>query len=55
MAILGREVCYSGSEITFAEIANSPQDLRPAVYQWGTAPPVVVPQPGVYQHPKKAS
>ena len=52
MAIMGREVCYSGKELTFAEIADSPQDLRPKSYQWGEAPPVIVPQPGIYQHPK---
>lgn len=52
MAILGREVCYSGREMTWDEIANSPQDLRPEAYQWGNAPPVEVPQPGKYKHPK---
>lgn len=51
MAILGREVCYSGREMTFDEIATSPQDLRPVGYSWGVAPPVEVPQPGEYRHP----
>ncbi|MEM9368595.1 MAG: Gfo/Idh/MocA family oxidoreductase [Planctomycetota bacterium] len=52
LAILGREVCYSGKEITWDEISASPQDLRPASYAWGDAPEVVVKQPGEYVHPK---
>ena len=51
MAILGREVCYSGRELTYDTIANSSQDLRPENYRWGDAPTVEVPQPGVYRHP----
>jgi hypothetical protein len=52
LAILGREVCYSGRAMTYDEIAASPQDLRPSAYQWGDAPAVKVPQPGKYRHPK---
>ncbi len=52
MAILGREVCYTGNAMTYDELANSPQDLRPKAYQWGDAPAVEVPQPGKYKHPK---
>lgn len=52
LAILGREVCYSGQPLSWDEIANSPQDLRPPAYQWGDAPAVEVPQPGEYQHPR---
>ena len=51
LAILGREVCYSGRSMKYDEIANSPQDLRPAAYEWGNAPAVEVPQPGKYRHP----
>jgi predicted dehydrogenase len=52
LAILGREVCYSGREMTYDEIVTSPQDLRPGAYRWGAAPPIEVPQPGKYRHPK---
>ena len=52
LAILGREVCYSGKEISWDEIHASPQDLRPASYEWGDGPEVVVRQPGEYEHPK---
>ncbi len=55
MAILGREVCYSGREITYDDIANSSQDLRPKDYRWGDAPAVEVPQPGIYRHPTRQS
>lgn len=51
MAILGREVCYSGQELTWDQVATSPQDLRPPQYAWGDAPEVVVPQPGTYRMP----
>ena len=51
LAILGREVCYSGREMTFQQLASSPQDLRPKAYQWGEAPKVEIPQPGRYRHP----
>lgn len=49
MAILGREVCYSGRRLTYKEVAESKQDLRPAEYSWGNAPEVSVPQPGKYK------
>lgn len=51
MGILGREVCYSGQELTWDEVLHSPQDLRPARYAWGDAPEVVVAQPGKYRMP----
>lgn len=51
LSILGREVCYSGQEITWDAISNSPQDLRPKAYEWGDAPEVVVPEPGKYRTP----
>jgi len=52
LAILGREVCYTGAQLTYAEIANSPQDLRPQAYAWGDAPSTEIPQPGIYKHPQ---
>jgi predicted dehydrogenase len=48
LAILGREVAYSGKRITWDEIMNSQQDLTPKSYD-GPAPEVVVPMPGKYQ------
>ena len=50
MAILGREVCYTGREMTWEQITSSTQDLRPANYEWGDGPQVKVPQPGTYKH-----
>ena len=50
MAILGREVCYTGREMTWEQIAGSQQDLRPAKYEWGDGPEVKTPQPGKYTH-----
>ena len=41
MAIMGREACYTGQEITWEEALNSPQDLTPEQYEWGQ---VAVPQ-----------
>lgn len=53
MGILGREVCYSGQEIGWDEVVNSPQDLRPAKYEFADAyaPAAEVPQPGKYRMP----
>ncbi|MEM8734081.1 MAG: Gfo/Idh/MocA family oxidoreductase [Planctomycetota bacterium] len=51
MAILGREVCYSGQKMTWDEIAASSQDLRPATYDGSDVPAVKVKQPGRYKHP----
>jgi len=48
MAILGREVAYSGKRITWEEIMNSKQNLSPTSYD-GPAPEVVVPMPGTYK------
>lgn len=48
MAILGREVAYSGKRISWDEIMNSQQNLSPASYD-GPAPEVVVPMPGTYK------
>ncbi len=52
MAILGREVCYSGQLITWEQAVSSPQDLRPESYDFDApAPEVKVPKPGVYKFP----
>lgn len=51
MAIMGREACYSGKELTYDQVASSPMDISPAAYDWDQEPPVVIPQPGVYQFP----
>ena len=52
MAILGREVCYTGREMTWEQIASSTQNLQPIAYEWGDGPAVKVKQPGKYRHPK---
>ena len=54
MAILGREVCYSGRQTTFEEIKNSPQQLGPQDWSGGLdgeAPPIEVAMPGKYRTP----
>jgi myo-inositol 2-dehydrogenase / D-chiro-inositol 1-dehydrogenase len=51
MAILGREVCYSGKELTYEQVATSPQDLGPESYNWDQPLTVEVPLPGKYQFP----
>ena len=45
MAILGREVCYTGQTITWDQMMNSEKDMSPAVYQWGDVeiPKVAIP------------
>ncbi len=51
MAILGREVCYSGKELTYEQVATSPQKLGPSAYDWDQVVEVKVPQPGRYKFP----
>ncbi len=51
MAILGREVCYSGKELTYEQVANSPQDLSPPSYDWDQPLTAEVANPGKYQFP----
>jgi len=51
MAILGREVCYSGKELTYEQVATSPQKLGPETLDWAQIVDVVVPQPGRYKFP----
>ena len=45
MAILGREVCYTGQTITWDQMLNSENNLSPDVYQWGDVevPKVAIP------------
>ena len=45
MAILGREVCYTGQTITWDQMMNSEKNMSPAVYQWGDVeiPKVAIP------------
>ena len=47
LAIMGREACYTGQEITWDEAINSTQDLTPAEYQWGDVEVPAVARPGV--------
>lgn len=47
MAIMGREACYTGKEITFEQALNSTTKLGPDKYEWGPAPEVKVAVPGV--------
>ncbi|MCH2123440.1 MAG: Gfo/Idh/MocA family oxidoreductase [Pirellulaceae bacterium] len=35
MAIMGREACYTGKQITWDEMMNSTVDLSPPSYEWG--------------------
>ncbi len=46
-AIMGRMATYTGKVITWDQALNSAEDLTPAKYEWGPAPEVVVPMPGV--------
>tara|TARA_R110002049_G_scaffold309268_1_gene519624 strand:+ start:167769 stop:169157 length:1389 start_codon:yes stop_codon:yes gene_type:complete len=51
MAILGREVCYTGGTLTYDEVANGNQDLRPKSYTSTEGHAAPVPIPGEYKHP----
>ncbi|MEM6691362.1 MAG: Gfo/Idh/MocA family oxidoreductase [Planctomycetota bacterium] len=49
MAILGREVCYSGKKLLFEDVAQSGQRLGPVeLVEGGAAPDVRVKKPGRY-------
>ena len=45
LAIMGREACYTGSEITWEDAMASQQRLGPTEYQWGDveARPIAIP------------
>jgi hypothetical protein len=46
LAIMGREACYTGQEITWEEALNAQQDLSPPAYEWGDVEIPVVAKPG---------
>lgn len=48
-AIMGREAVYSGQEITWDQIQNSPQDFTLDKYSFGDLPVAPVPLPGKYK------
>jgi predicted dehydrogenase len=47
MAIMGREACYTGQEITWEQAMQSKTDLSPPAYEWGDVPIPSVAMPGV--------
>jgi hypothetical protein len=47
MAIMGRMATYTGKVITWDDAMASQEDLTPPEYEWGEAPEVVVPMPGI--------
>ena len=47
MAVMGREACYTGQEITWEQMMNSQQRLGPATYEWGDFKAQDIPIPGV--------
>ncbi len=51
MAIMGREVCYSGQELTYEQVATSPMELGPKEYDWDQVVDAEVAQPGQYKFP----
>ncbi|MFK7845289.1 MAG: Gfo/Idh/MocA family protein [Rhodothermales bacterium] len=48
-AIMGREACYTGQEITWDEMLNSPQNLVPDTFAFSSMPPHEVAVPGITQ------
>jgi predicted dehydrogenase len=46
LAIMGREVCYTGKTLTWEQMMNSKQDMTPAVYEWGDIAVPEVARPG---------
>ncbi len=47
MAILGREVCYTGQKLTWETVFNSSQKLGPDKYEWGPGVKSEIAMPGV--------
>jgi myo-inositol 2-dehydrogenase/D-chiro-inositol 1-dehydrogenase len=47
LAIMGREACYTGQEITWEQAMNSQQRLGPTEYKWGDVEAQPVAMPGV--------
>ncbi|MCA9178631.1 MAG: Gfo/Idh/MocA family oxidoreductase [Planctomycetales bacterium] len=52
MAIMGREVCYTGENLTWDEMMNSPMKLGPDSYTWGDVEVPQVAMPGTTKFPK---
>jgi predicted dehydrogenase len=48
LAIMAREAAYTGKRLTWKQMLESKQDLRPKEYAWGPLPTPTVPTPGVY-------
>jgi myo-inositol 2-dehydrogenase/D-chiro-inositol 1-dehydrogenase len=46
LAIMGREVCYTGKTLTWDQMMNSKQDMTPAAYEWGDLAVPEVARPG---------
>lgn len=49
MAIMGREACYTGQNISWDDAMKSEQKLGPDAYEWGDLPTPPVAIPGVTQ------
>lgn len=49
LAILGRECCYTGKRITWDEIMNSKQELKPSAYTPDGVPPTMPDEQGHYK------
>ncbi|MBM4093166.1 MAG: Gfo/Idh/MocA family oxidoreductase [Planctomycetes bacterium] len=47
LAILGREACYTGQQITWDAMMKSNTRLGPETYEWGDVPAGIVPVPGI--------
>ena len=47
LAIMGRMVAYTGKQLTWDQVLNSKQDLRPPKYDWGKLDVAPVAIPGV--------
>jgi hypothetical protein len=45
-AIMGREVAYTGQELTWEEVLNSEMDLMPERFEFGSMPFPEVAEPG---------
>lgn len=46
MAIMGREACYTGQNLTWEQALESKQDLSPKAYEWGNIETPQVAMPG---------
>ena len=46
LAIMGREVSYTGKTLTWEQMMNSKQDMTPAAYEWSDIAVPEVARPG---------